>query len=95
MVVTSIVVGIEFFKKKSKQGDGFKVAWALGALYLILALGVDVAPEAAGPLALLVMMGVVFGSEFVLTDVLHVQTSEGTDTGEPAPPPDVTGGSLT
>lgn len=73
MVVTSIAVGVAFFKNKNnKQGDGFKTAWALGALFLILSLGADVAPEVAGPLALLVMLGVTLSPDFVLGDLLHL-----------------------
>lgn len=72
MVITSIAVGVAYFKKPHKDGDGFKTAWSLGALYLILALTVDLAPEIAGPLALLVMLGVALSPDFVLNDLLHL-----------------------
>jgi len=76
MVVTSIAVGVAYFKKDRSPGSGFRTAWALGALFLILSLGADMAPEAAGPLALLVMLGVTVNSDFVLGDLLHLTNQQ-------------------
>lgn len=83
MVVTSIAVGVAFFGGKPKAGEGFKVAWSLGALYLILSLGVDIAPEVAGPLALLIMLGVAIAPKSIFAKVLHL---DGAGSGQNPPP---------
>jgi hypothetical protein len=73
IVATSVTVGIAFFKNKDrKPGDGFRTAWALGALFLILSMGSDVAPEVFGPLALLILLSTVIFDDATLNSVLHV-----------------------
>lgn len=73
MILIPIVVGINFFRNKDrKAGDGFRTAWALGALILILALMADSVPEIAGPLALLITMGVLFFEKDTIGGVIHI-----------------------
>lgn len=95
MVVTSVAVGISYFKSKDrKAGQGFKTAWALGALYLILSIGADTIPEVAGPLALLIMLSCVLFPDKTLPTLLHVvptpmpgyQDREGSGTDSPGTP---------
>ena len=73
MVIIPIVVGINYFRHRDKEGlSGFQTAWALGALALILALMADAIPEIAGPLALLITMGVLFFEEDTIGGIIRI-----------------------
>lgn len=73
MVVIPIVVGINFFRNKDRAaGEGFRTAWAIGALMLILAMLSDALPSIAGPLALLITMGVLFFEKNTIGGIIHI-----------------------
>lgn len=57
LVAAGLMFGILFVKRDSFP-DVFKAAWAAGVVVLGLSVLADVAPEIAGPAALLVLMAV-------------------------------------
>jgi hypothetical protein len=56
--------------KRSTIPDPFKFAWAAGVITLALSLLADIAPEVAGPFAILVLIAVYWKNKGVLGSVL-------------------------
>ena len=56
--------------KRDKISDPFKFAWAAGVITLGLSVVADLAPEIAGPFALLLLMAVYWKNRGVLGGVL-------------------------
>jgi len=56
--------------KRGQIADPFRFAWAAGAITLFLSVLADIAPEVAGPFALLVLMAVYWKNRGVIGSVL-------------------------
>ncbi len=67
--------------------DPFRFAWAAGAITLFLSLLADVAPEVAGPTAILVLLAVYWRNRGVLGSVIPTSTN----TAAAGAPPGVRG----
>lgn len=74
--------------KRSQISDPFKFAWAAGVITLFLSVLADVAPEIAGPFAILVLMAVYWKNRGVIGSVLPKATTAAAG----APPTAVSGG---
>lgn len=78
LVAAGLMFGILFVKRDSFP-DVFKAAWAAGVVVLGLSVLADVAPEIAGPAALLVLMAVYWRHRGALGSV--VPSKPAADTG--------------
>lgn len=56
--------------RRDKIDDPFRFAWAAGVVTLLLSVMADLAPEIAGPFALLVLMAVYWRNRGVLGSAL-------------------------
>lgn len=74
LVAAGLMFGILFVKRDS-FGDVFKAAWAAGVVVLALSVLADVAPEIAGPAALLVLMAVYWKHRGALGSVVTAKTA--------------------
>ena len=61
--------------RRSAIGDPFRYAWAAGVITLGLSVLADVAPEIAGPFALLVLMAVYWRNRGVVGSVLPTKAN--------------------
>jgi hypothetical protein len=65
MLVSGAVITYDLIrgqaKTGAKPGEAFRVAWAVGVLFLLLTIGADVAPSLTGPLAGLIMLSILIG----------------------------------
>ena len=61
--------------KRGQIQDPYKFAWAAGVITLGLSVLADVAPEIAGPFAILVLMAVYWKNRGVIGSVLPTKTS--------------------
>lgn len=68
--------------KKDTIPDPFRFAWAAGVITLGLSVLADVAPEVAGPFAILVLMAVYWKNKGVLGSVLPGTASTGGSAGK-------------
>ena len=67
--------------KRATIQDPFKFAWAAGVITLFLSVLADVAPEVAGPFAILVLLAVYWRNRGVLGSVLPAGSSGGAASG--------------
>jgi hypothetical protein len=56
--------------KRGQIADPFRFAWAAGVITVFLSVLADIAPEVAGPFALLVLMAVYWKNRGVIGSVL-------------------------
>jgi hypothetical protein len=70
--------------KHQTISDPFKFAWAAGVITLFLSVLADVAPEVAGPFAILVLMAVYWKNKGVIGSVLPAGKGAGFATAAPA-----------
>jgi hypothetical protein len=79
MLVTAAVVGYDVIAHGTDAGDpsAFKTVWALGVLFLLLAVTADIVPELAGPFAGLVMLAVLVGRGGAVKQIVSVVPSAG------------------
>lgn len=61
--------------RRGQIQDPFKFAWAAGVITLFLSVLADVAPEVAGPFAILVLMAVYWRNRGVVGSVLPKASS--------------------
>lgn len=61
--------------KHASIADPFKYAWAAGMITLFLSVLADVAPEVAGPFAILVLMAVYWKNKGVIGSILPTASS--------------------
>lgn len=79
MLATAAVVGYDVIAHGTPAGDpsAFKTVWALGVLFLLLAVTADLVPELAGPFAGLVMLAVLIGRGNAVKQIASVIPSAG------------------
>ena len=69
LVAAGLMFGIIFIRRDSFP-DVFKAAWAAGVITLFLSVLADVAPEIAGPAAILILLAVYWRHRGALGSIL-------------------------
>jgi hypothetical protein len=81
MLVSGAVITYDVLRGEAsghlKPGDGFRVMWAVGVLFLLLTIGADIVPTLTGPLAGLIALSILIGRSGAVEQIANTVPSGG------------------